>query len=67
MKTNFELNDVEISNVKKFMRMHEECDTSAAIGGRFTYKFIPTSIGTIVIIKCNICKRKNDITDYSCW
>lgn len=37
---------------------------SGAIGGRLTYCFTPTSLGTIVVVECE-CEDKIDLTDYN--
>lgn len=38
-----------------------------AIGGRLTYSFTPTSIGTIVKVKDNMSGSEIDLTDYESW
>ncbi len=64
----FELNNVEIENLKRFDNEHECMNKYAgAIGGRLSFVFTPTSIGSMVEVKCNICKRVEDITDYDCF
>jgi hypothetical protein len=40
---------------------------SGAIGGRFTYKLTPTSIGTVVSVACGACSEVLDLTDYGAW
>lgn len=40
---------------------------SGAIGGRFTFSFTPTNLGTIIKIEDNQSKETLDITDYSTW
>ncbi len=37
-----------------------------AIGGRFTYKYTPTSLGIVAKIECG-CGSEVDVTDYSEW
>lgn len=39
---------------------------SGAIGGRFTYKFIPTGLGVITIIK-DIDGTEINLTDFERW
>lgn len=41
-------------------------DTGAA-GGRFTYSFTPTRLGTIIVVEDVITKNKIDVTDYDEW
>jgi len=40
---------------------------TGAIGGRFTYSFTPTSLGTIVKVKCGLTNEEVDLTDYQDW
>jgi len=40
--------------------------SSATIGGAYTYKFTPTGLGTIVVVKC-VNGNKIDLTDYDNW
>ena len=39
---------------------------SGAIGGRMTYCFTPTSLGTVVKVKC-ACGEEVDVTAYEMW
>ena len=40
---------------------------TGAIGGRWTYSFTPTNLGTIVKVKDQLLGDEIDITDYSDW
>ena len=46
--------------------MKEDPHYVGAIGGRFGYRFIPTSLGTIVKVQC-ACGEERDVTDYDEW
>lgn len=37
---------------------------TGAIGGRLTYSFTPTGLGTVVKVKC-ACGEEIDLTDYN--
>jgi hypothetical protein len=53
----------ELENESKFLKKHKKkC-------GAKDYKYIiyPSPIGYAISIKCNICKKEKDITDYGCW
>lgn len=39
----------------------------AAMGEQYTYCFTPTSLGTIVVVRCGITNTKIDLTDYESW
>ncbi len=43
----------------------EEAPT--AIGGRWSYTFTPTGVGTVVKVTCGICGAYHDVTDYESW
>lgn len=45
---------------------HSGVRYSGAIGGAYTWSFTPTSLGTVVTIKCS-CGEKIDVTDYDDW
>lgn len=57
-------------NQEKYMKfLRHECEygkseNQTAIGGRFTYCYTPTGIGTTVKVKC-LCGLKKNITLYS--
>lgn len=48
------------------MREHEDVYTGA-IGGRYTYSFTPTSLGTVVKVYDAITKETIDLSDYDTW
>lgn len=59
----------EVEELLKWASAHyETCSIKGqgAIGGRYTYSFTPTSIGTICMIKC-ACGQKFDATKYEWW
>jgi len=39
---------------------------SATIGGAYTYKFTPTGLGTVIVVRC-VNGNKIDLTDYDNW
>lgn len=67
MTTEFKLNENEIKAAEAFEERHLECAKKhpTAIGGHISYRFTPTSIGTAVVIKCNLCGEEENITDYN--
>jgi hypothetical protein len=72
IKIKFELNDKESKRVRKWSINHdypmldENGVSKSATGGRLTFKFIPTGIGTIKKVKCS-CGKKLDLTKYEKW
>lgn len=46
--------------------MEEDPQYVGAIGGRFSYRFIPTSLGVITVVQCACGKEKN-VTDFDKW
>lgn len=47
---------------------NNECSivNEGATGGKFTYHFTPTSLGTITKVSC-ACGKNIDLTDYKSW
>jgi hypothetical protein len=39
---------------------------AGAIGGRWTYSFTPTGLGTVIKIRCG-CGAECDLTNYDDW
>jgi hypothetical protein len=62
----FKINDVECKAANAFAEKHSICKAHPIGGSKFSYIFTPT-IGMNVHIKCLICGKKKDITDYDCW
>lgn len=57
----------EWTDSKKFMRDHNcKIEGYGTIGDKETYSFTPTSLGTIVGIKCG-CGATKTLTDFSEW
>ena len=64
----FKLNEEEEKLAKKFMDEHLHPDVKKGpIGGSLAFTFIPTYIGDAVSVKCLICGKKENITDYKSW
>lgn len=60
----YSLNDKEKKKLKKFYDKHYNR------GCREIYEhvtFICTGIGIAVRVKCPVCKKKKDISDYDSW
>jgi hypothetical protein len=68
MITEFKLSEKEIEAARQFEERHRHPNINkGAIGGFITYKITPTSIGNATSIKCDICKKEENITDYDNW
>ena len=65
----FEIDKTERATFFRWIDEHDKTCKFAdpmkggAIGGRLTYSFTPTSLGTITTVKC-ACGEKCDLTDY---
>ena len=63
---------LNIDQIKKFNEWNEnhknvcELHKKGAIGGRLTYCFTPTGLGTIIKVKC-VCGSAIDLTNYETW
>lgn len=69
MITEFKLSENEIKDSEAFEEKHLECARKhpTTIGWHITYCFTPSSIGTVVMIRCNLCGEEKNITDYDLW
>ena len=59
----FELSPEESKKAKEWMAS-KPIQYTGAIGGRFSYKFTPTGIGTIITIIYNVDHTELDVTEY---
>jgi len=59
----------QIKKFKKWDKKHEKCakEDTTAIGGRLTYRFTPTGLGDILVVKCNQCGEELDLTESDKW
>lgn len=53
-----EINAWQEEHINKY---HDGNAYAGAIGGRFSYKFIPTSIGDIGYVYCDSCKKNHKV------
>lgn len=47
-----------LKNIHNLVTLEQKLQSEGAIGGRWEYKFIPTSIGTVGTCVCSSCYRK---------
>lgn len=62
----FEIDKETLEQINTWKNSLPESSTGA-IGGRFTYSFTETSVGTIIKVKDNSSGIERDFTDYSDW
>ena len=69
-KIKFKMSRGDSARVSKWNTDHKkDCPyvkKPTAIGGRLTYSFTPTGLGTITVVKC-ACGEKLDLTDSDHW
>ncbi len=66
----FKLDKKQCEAAKDFRTKHiDTCvtHTNLTLGEYFAYFFIPTGLGAIARIKCNVCGEELDLTDYDNW
>ncbi len=63
----FETNELESARIEEFRIKHKGCISPDAMGMKYTYQIIPGGIGTVWVVKCNICGEEKNITDYDVW
>ncbi|PAK53420.1 hypothetical protein CHH75_09140 [Paenibacillus sp. 7541] len=45
------------------IRKWDSCLAVDVSGGKFAYIFIPTSIGLVIKVRCDVCNRELDLTE----
>ena len=64
----FKLNEKENERAESFLQEHRHPEVyKGAIGGHINFVFTPTSIGDACSIRCSICDKEENITDYDNW
>jgi len=61
----FELLPIEATKTAAWCKLHAAHVMAPAIGGAFTYEVTPTSLGTVVRVRCAACGARFDATDYA--
>jgi len=63
----FTLSEKEKTKLNEWIDNHDCVQVpTGAIGGKRTYCFTPTNIGTAIVIKC-VCGKEIDLTTYEGW
>lgn len=59
----------DLERVKSWVKNQKDkySDKTGTIGDRFSYRFTPTSLGTIISVIDSLTNEEIDITDYSKW
>ena len=66
----FKITGTELDKINEFKKKHKEscaCKQNLTLGEYWTYSFIPTGLGSVVSIKCNLCGEEEDVTDVDNW
>jgi hypothetical protein len=62
------LDDVETARARVWIAEQRKKDnTQTTAGGRFTYAFTPTGVGTVIEVCDNLLSEKQDVTNYDTW
>ena len=61
----FELHGEEEANADAFKSKHKH--SRRYKHPSFSYIFHPTGLSNVVTIKCNLCGKTENITDYNTW
>ena len=61
----FELHGEEEANADAFKNKHKH--SRKYKHSSFSYIFTPVEIANVVTIKCNLCGKIKNITDYNIW
>lgn len=65
MIKNFEVSAEDEAKISIWMKEREAY--TGAIGGQFSYQFIPTGIGVIFKVVDLVSRQELDLTDYDSW
>lgn len=70
----FKLDEKEVEEANKFYEKHKSCPQLllgkpwfSTTGGLITYEITPTGLGNVVVVRCNACGKKEDITNVDNW
>jgi len=63
----FTLDKVENEKANAFVEKHAGCRSHAAMGDKFSYSFYPGGVGTAIVIRCIICGKEENITNFEHW
>lgn len=55
----FEINE----EMKNKINQWDSCEARDVSGAKFAYTFIPTGLGLVVTVQCDVCNRTLDLTD----
>lgn len=55
----------EITNqIETEIKQWDSCVPLDVSGAKFAYTFIPTGIGLVIEVECDVCKRKISFNDF---
>lgn len=63
----FKMTPNESKKFRDFQEAHAKCKTHDALGMKFTVCFTPGGLGSVVVVTCNVCSAKENITDFDTW
>lgn len=50
-------------DMEKKIKDWDTCKKVDVTGAKFAYTFIPTGVGLIIVVKCDVCKRELTLSD----
>lgn len=45
------------------IKQWDQCEPVDVTGAKFAYTFVPSSLGTYLVVKCDVCKRELHVSD----
>ncbi|MDR6781432.1 MULTISPECIES: hypothetical protein [Paenibacillus] len=51
------------AEMEKKIKEWDSCKPVDVAGAKLSYTFIPTGLGTIIHVHCDVCNRKLDLTE----
>jgi hypothetical protein len=64
----FKMSDIEAAKVDAWLNVQgAKAEDNSTSGGRYSFTFVPTGIGTVIKVKDDLLNEEIDATDYSNW
>ncbi|MHA6530948.1 hypothetical protein [Paenibacillus sp. BAC0078] len=59
-----ELNFQITEEMDQKIKAWDSCVAKDVAGAKFAYTFIPTGLGLVVKVQCDVCKRELDLSEW---
>jgi hypothetical protein len=63
----FTIESKEKESFDRFDKEHKNCHSKDALAMKYSFTFTPGGAGTVIEVKCNVCGKTENITDFENW